>query len=109
MKAEAEVSSLSAWMENRRLGAEVGCVHGCREARASLHVLGAGLETTLDAKVKKAPKRSLRVRFVQGTVSAMSTVSSNFKSHLQMNHRGAQRFALSRLKVTILMQVSLRL
>ena len=32
---------------------------------------------------------------MQGTVSAMSTVSSNFKSNLQMNHRGAQRLALS--------------
>lgn len=61
MKVEAEVSSLSAWRENRHLGTDVGCVHGCREARVSLHMLGAGLETTLDTKVKKAPKRSLRV------------------------------------------------
>ena len=45
---------MRVWMENRYLGTGVGYVHGYREAKFSLRVLHVVLETTLDAKVKKA-------------------------------------------------------
>lgn len=61
IKVEAEVSSVRVWMENRYLGTDVGYVHGYREAKLSLHVLSAVLETTLDAKFKKATEQSLSV------------------------------------------------
>ena len=60
-QVEAEVSSLRVWMENRYLGTGVGFVHGYREAKLSLHVLSVVLETTLDAKFKKATEQSLSV------------------------------------------------
>ena len=52
---------MRVWMENRYLGTGVGYVPGYREAKFSLQVLSVALETTLDAKVKKATKQSLSV------------------------------------------------
>lgn len=81
VKVEIEVFSVSGWKENTGVETALGCVHGSGEHdEFSVYVSTRVLQTILETKGQGSNRTVLEC------LICATTVSRNFRSHLQRKH-----------------------